>query len=489
MDFLKKRYNNHESAKSGVEEKSGQADIPPTLERSALGYSFSLNGNAKSTPQHIFFENDRRSADCTNTRKISVKNNTSQEDKSDIDNKMFSSEAFGIKQCPPAQIPMFRRPQADGDGLLANPDLVADHTKREEKTKTTKLQTEVCLKDMGLGQDTAIDWSNVSLPAKSPLHDLLHITITRFINPDVFIKIDNHEYRCHMLVLQCYSKYFLEYAAPRIELPENQVTKSAFTYIYNWMLHLDVSGYTTVLRRDNILEIFMAAHFLNIEELTDQCWAFINNEELFSEDNAFMLYSDAKRMVNPTIMELMVPRIQRFFLTLVSSKDFLELTVEELSVFLMSNYININCEMEVFMSGVRWLMADWDQRKEELVTVMSCVRFGLISPWQLVDIRRNPQNKEFLTVTQHPEVSKMIDDGMAFAVIKNGLESSDKGHAIEQLGLTKPSPRNWSGTTKIYHTYREFLVDLSRLQQLHLAKRGSGDRSTSRESLAPELTA
>lgn len=65
------------------------------------------------------------------------------------------------------------------------------------------------------------------------------------------------------------------------------------------------------------------------------------------------------------------------------------------------------------MSAVRWLMYEWDKRNKYLIEVMRCVRFGLIAPWQLVDIRRNPESEEFLLVTKSPEVSHMIEDGLA----------------------------------------------------------------------------
>lgn len=75
--------------------------------------------------------------------------------------------------------------------------------------------------------------------------------------------------------------------------------------------------------------------------------------------------------------------------------------------------MNFSSEIEVFMSAVRWLWHDWKERKECLEQVMSCVRFGLIAPWQLVDIRRNPENPEFLEITSHPGVQQMIDNGLA----------------------------------------------------------------------------
>lgn len=65
------------------------------------------------------------------------------------------------------------------------------------------------------------------------------------------------------------------------------------------------------------------------------------------------------------------------------------------------------------MSAVRWLKYDWDNRLQYLVKVMSCIRFGLIAPWQLVDIKRNPENPELLEIMTVPEVSKMVDDGLS----------------------------------------------------------------------------
>lgn len=77
-------------------------------------------------------------------------------------------------------------------------------------------------------------------------------------------------------------------------------------------------------------------------ELEEQCWAFLDSEEVFCEDTAFMLYIEAKRLLLDPIKELMIPRIRNFFLMLVSSQDFVELNIEEVCVLLSSNYIAVN---------------------------------------------------------------------------------------------------------------------------------------------------
>lgn len=74
----------------------------------------------------------------------------------------------------------------------------------------------------------------------------------------------------------------------------------------------------------------------------EQCWAFIDNTEVFTEGTAFLLYMDAKVKGLPEVRELMLPRIQGFFLMLVSSQDWLELDVDDVKSLLSSNYICIN---------------------------------------------------------------------------------------------------------------------------------------------------
>lgn len=77
------------------------------------------------------------------------------------------------------------------------------------------------------------------------------------------------------------------------------------------------------------------------------------------------------------------------------------------------NKLNFSSEMEVFMSAVRWLKYDWSARDRYKYEILDCVRFGNIAPWQLVDIKRNPENPDFMELAKDPRICKMIDDGLA----------------------------------------------------------------------------
>ncbi|XP_076386689.1 uncharacterized protein LOC100877623 isoform X2 [Megachile rotundata] len=363
---------------------------------------------------------------------------------------------------------------------VAQTEMVEQKQPTASTSFVTSTLQEVPLSELGFTSEQPIDWDNIILPEKTDLYQELARRITNYKlnftidlsrNADCIVRIDQDEFHCHLLVLQSYSAFFDEKNCKEIDLTGKEVSSKAFSIIYDWMISSQNDSYR-LLQRDNILEVFTAAQYLGIKELEEQCWAFIDNDELFTEDTAFLLYLEARRIKNNAVMELMVPRIMKFFLILVSTKDFLELSVDELCLLLKSNYISVNSEMEVLMSAVRWLMHDWENRKQFMIQVLKCVRFGLIAPWQLVDVKRNPENPEFMELMSYPEVQKMVDDGLAFVIIKYwyGNQTEDYYHWIDLLGLSEPTNRNWAGEDKNYVTYREFLLYLEEYQRTKISE-------------------
>lgn len=118
------------------------------------------------------------------------------------------------------------------------------------------------------------------------------------------------------------------------------LSKLAVSYFMFHIFH--VLREREVERSQDLERVYTYIYFWCSIELEEQCWAFIDNDELFSEDTAFLLYLEAKKVRNTAVMELMVPRIMKFFLMLVSTKDFLDLAVDELCLLLKSNYISVN---------------------------------------------------------------------------------------------------------------------------------------------------
>ncbi|CAG4988814.1 unnamed protein product [Parnassius apollo] len=320
------------------------------------------------------------------------------------------------------------------------------HTK--SKIQTVREEQGKDLGSLGYALAEPIDWMRVQLPKKLDLFQEFYRRIINYINTDTIVHIGDEEFHCHQIVLQIYSAFFDMNNHREIELPISNVSPEAFQTIYEWMIFSGPES-NKVLKRENILDLFCAAQYLAIKDLEDQCWSFIVHENLFTEDTAFALYREARSRGMTPVMDLMVPRVMRFFLPLVASRDFLELEPDEVMTFLKSNYICVTSEIEVLMAGVRWLYGNWPARRRLVVDIMRCIRFGLISPWQLVDIKRNPDNAEILEIVNDPEVQQMVDDGLAWNHVTykdflNYLEHFmvPKDQMYQQMSLMQPPRRN-----------------------------------------------
>lgn len=248
------------------------------------------------------------------------------------------------------------------------------------------------------------------------------------------------DFQCHSIVLRAYSKFFseIEQNLLIIELPPDKVTAKAFEFIYDWMLNTNAK-----VQRDGLMQVFIAAEYLKIDELIEQCWSCMDSSIHFNEDTAFALYLEAKGIENQVIPALMLPRISRFFLILVASKEFVEFTVDEVIALLSLSTIAVHSEAEVLFSAMRWLFFDWNTRKKDLIPVMECVRFGLISSLQLMEFTRG-LNEDIQRIMENPEIHKMAADGLLYAITKQFYGEEDYVQAtIERLELNEPNKRRW----------------------------------------------
>lgn len=210
------------------------------------------------------------------------------------------------------------------------------------------MSKEMTLQEIGFGSTQIEDWDKIVQPHKESLLTLLMSMIENYIKTNVVIKIGDKSFNCHMMVLQCYSSFFMNLnSETEVVLPPNKVSQAAFVMIYDWMLSPEPK-----VQREGILELFTAAQFLKMKSLVDQCWVCLDDDERFCEDAAFLLYMEARTYNLELIMQLMLTRICKFFLTLVSSKEFLELDYKEVCTLLKSNSIGVNSESEVcFLLG------------------------------------------------------------------------------------------------------------------------------------------
>jgi BTB And C-terminal Kelch/BTB/POZ domain/Domain of unknown function (DUF4734) len=292
---------------------------------------------------------------------------------------------------------------------------------------------------------------------KEGLVESLEQMVTNMKNTDFVVRIADRKFGCHLLVLQCCSEFFqnLDTTGGEVTISEQEVSVEAFQKIYEWML-----TESCLLAVGDLLALLKAANHLEILELQSQCWLHIDNEDLFHEHSAFLFYWKGRHLPMADIRDIMLNRIGRFFLSLVACREFVELGLDEVTILLRSNLVGVHTEAEILFAAVRWLYHDWADRKRHMLDIMKCVRFGLMTSWQLTELQRNcdsarlkmvievksnrePCNKFQFQILNHPEVLLSLKQGISVAVSRGETDPTASAAYLEKLNLNLPSARTW----------------------------------------------
>ncbi|XP_017086747.1 uncharacterized protein LOC108118514 [Drosophila eugracilis] len=259
------------------------------------------------------------------------------------------------------------------------------------------------------------------------------------------ISTGNERYRCFKCVLQNYAKI---YAARHFmeKLPQLD------------QLRQDVDVDQRVFAR------VVAEEVLQIPELLRQLWSSLDKMEFFNEDTAFKAYLEARRHPQSRILcELMLTRISRVFLCIVSSTFFLDFTEHELTHILRNCYISVNSEIEIFLSVVLWLEHNWFERGDCAERIMAEVRFSLMPTWYLCTLERANCCRHFARVIHIPGVQRMIAQGLEDAVTlksKFRLSGATGGPSTgrpQHQAQTQEDPqmaRDWIADTECRHHHK-----------------------------------
>ncbi|XP_017133148.1 uncharacterized protein LOC108149795 [Drosophila elegans] len=323
-------------------------------------------------------------------------------------------------------------------------------------------------------------WLTMEQPSKDQLPSVLRYMIEHHLKTTVQIDINKMYFNCHFIVLQVYSRYFSELKTIPllVTLPEDRVSQKAFMLIYKWMLSDD-----PFLERRYIVEIFVAATYLRIDELLSHCWKYFDDTQCYSEDTACILYVETRyHPALDVVRTLMLTRIQKFLLTFVATRDFLDLPLTHLIFLLSSSSICVNTEVEVLFMAVRWLGHDWSKRSAHAQRLASCIRFHLMPLWYLLYVRREEDHQVVKELLSLEEVDRQINEAISnitSLMYEEKLAEGD-GSPLEGYPNEKTPQRVWicDGLCSYNHwvgcpnsreiRYNSFETYLAELQQSSL---------------------
>jgi len=260
------------------------------------------------------------------------------------------------------------------------------------------------------------------LPDKDDLKKLIIAEYKKPKSYDILVQIDGKKFECQLLILQCYSDYFAKRSKDEkvIELNGTDITPNAFCSIYRWMISTSKQ-----IERDGLIALLIGAEYLQVSQLIEQCWNLIQNINWFQEDQAYLLYKEAKTWKYDKIQSMMMKQVKKIFLTVVGTLDFVKMDKNEVKQWLKLENIGINSEVEIFYAAARWLLYDWNERQKYLMELMSEVRFGLFPSWRIVILRKNENTGKLQEMLKNQELQKYLEDSMSYSIYRSCFESTD----------------------------------------------------------------
>ncbi|XP_023171019.2 kelch-like protein 15 [Drosophila hydei] len=306
---------------------------------------------------------------------------------------------------------------------------------QENQADTLEHVTPCSLIDMGFLFDESIKCNLIC--NQDSLRAAIAKVVENGIHTDVKVIVHGHTFDCHLAVLQVSTEYFKQFSSTNlIVVNVVQLTKAGFEMAYEWMIKPDM-----IPHRSKIIELYLAARFLNMPHLINQLWYCFENIEFFREGEAFKLYLQATPHPTATLQSLLLTRVNRFFLPAVATVEYLQLKAEQVYDMLTTSVIAVNSEMEVFLSAFRWLMYEWETRKAHTELLMKAVRFNLMPAWYILSLKTKQAQPELAELLSNPTVHSTVNGGLSYTVTQHFIHSESPLHKPLQMHNTQQ--REW----------------------------------------------
>ncbi|XP_032586257.1 kelch-like protein 26 [Drosophila mojavensis] len=249
---------------------------------------------------------------------------------------------------------------------------------------------------------------------------------------DLVLKLGTRQIRMNRLRFMCYSKFAMDHVKGgqrELVLPEDRVPDEGLVRACHWL-----NQPVAKLERGSIMEVLAAALYLEVDSLIKQVWFSLNLVDEFNEDQAFAVSYESRRLRHllPVVGldKTMLHRIQRFFLTLVASVEFVELPFEHVHYLISSENVAVNSEMEMLYVAVRWLTHDWKARAEYAMTLIKLVSLMSLPFEYIMDLQAGRVEEPVKYITELEEFPDFIYEAFTNHLL---MEFDDGSRAIEQL--------------------------------------------------------
>ncbi|KAM9314088.1 kelch-like protein 10 [Pholidichthys leucotaenia] len=193
---------------------------------------------------------------------------------------------------------------------------------------------------------------------------------------DAVIRVEDIEFKIHKIILVNLSSYFralfLRWASSEQKIfnisgISAPIMELILEYAYTGLVSATV---------DNIHKLMLAADQLEIMDIVQICWNFIENG--LNPKNCIGIWQFSN-VISCSEMRYKACRyITDHFMDVVSSEEFLQLSVEELEDILGRDELCVKQENSVYEAAIKWMLHMPEKREEHAVRLLSKVRLGLM---------------------------------------------------------------------------------------------------------------
>ncbi|RUS89118.1 hypothetical protein EGW08_003126, partial [Elysia chlorotica] len=162
---------------------------------------------------------------------------------------------------------------------------------------------------------------------------------------------------------------------------DNNVNQGCVSHFDTWPGNLGM-GKGVYLETPHIdFLICMARSGQSQDEILSRCEAALLASDVNNITESYLI---AAKYGMTHVMDALIGLIRDNFIIVSQTKQFLELPVDLMELFLSDTFVNVHDELDVFAAALRWIDYNKQERLAQSGRILNCIRYERISP---IDIR------------------------------------------------------------------------------------------------------
>ncbi|XP_021704779.1 kelch-like protein 18 [Aedes aegypti] len=201
---------------------------------------------------------------------------------------------------------------------------------------------------------------------------------------DVTLKVDNHSFSAHRIVLAATIPYF--YAMFTHNMAESRIKEITMKEIEPHALESLINfAYSGVVKIDNqnVQGLMVGASFLQLNKVRDACADFLKDR--FHPQNVLGIRHFADTLGCAQLVTSADRYIHQYFSKVALSDEFMGLNFDELIDIVRRDELNVPTEERIFDACMKWVKFDQQNREVYLPNILANIRLPLLSPQFLAD--------------------------------------------------------------------------------------------------------